>query len=80
MLEMIVKRSAVGLVGLAATLVVRKALQMSWRTATANDPPEGARAQEASMKEKLLWTAISAAAIAATQFLVHDKMDRSLAA
>ncbi len=64
-------RIAAGGAGLAASLVVRQLLKTTWRHATDKEPPEDPTSKRHGLGEALAWTAVSAAAIAATQLLVR---------
>ena len=62
-------RVAAGSAALAATFVVRKLLASGWRKATDREPPDPAHPRT-NFGEAIVWTAVSAAALAATQLLV----------
>ncbi len=59
---------------LAATWGVRKALDSAYRGATGNEPPR-AHDPDRSLRQVLMWAAISAAALA----VVNVVLDRALA-
>jgi hypothetical protein len=72
-----VRRTAAGTAAIVATLTVRKLLHSSWRKATRREPPDPANPRS-GVGEAILWTAISAAAIAATQLIVRRSVESSL--
>lgn len=65
-----------GLIGAAAAVVVNKALNAAWKTATGNEPPK-LDDPDASATQAVIWAAASAAGVAIASIAVNRFAARS---
>lgn len=66
-----------GVLAIAATIAVNRALRAAWKSTTNSDPP-GDTAQHPSFGQALAWAVVSAAAMAATQLVVRRGLSSAL--